>query len=91
MAHKNTDDRLKRALLLAFVALSVVLIIGIYGTALTDSSEPGPAFYRDAPVVTPNEAWPAVAPVEENAPSGEATATPSSVEYDPGSHLLDDN
>ncbi|MFW6097956.1 MAG: hypothetical protein ACOC9Z_07760 [Chloroflexota bacterium] len=91
MARKKPDDRLKRALLLAFITVSVVLIIGIYGTALSNRNESGTAFYRSAPVVTPDESWTAVAPVEENVPTGEATSTPSSVEYDPGSHLLDDN
>lgn len=50
MARKKSDDRVKRALLLFFVALSVALIIGIYVTGLSGGDEPGRGFERGVPV-----------------------------------------
>ena len=87
---RKTDDRLKRALLLCFVAVSVALIVTIYVTDLTGSIESAPAFYRGAPTMEPSAttdgASPTTAPSE---PIPEAV-TPAVQDSNPPNRTLDD-
>lgn len=89
MARKKSDDRLKRALLLGFVLISVALIAGIYVTGLTGSEEPAPAFYRNAAAIEPSTESTIVAPTPEHGGPGRATATAPHLDFEPPSSRYD--
>lgn len=75
---RNKDDRLKRALLLCFVMISVALIVTMYVTELTVGSEPAPAFYRGAPTIEPSIQQTITAPPAEPHGLENAAETPPS-------------
>lgn len=89
MARKKSDDRVKRALLLGFVIISVALIASIYVTGLTGSEEPAPAFYRGAAAMEPSIESTIVAPRRENSGPGQATATAPHLDFEPPSSRYD--
>lgn len=87
---RNTDKRIKRTLLLFFVAISVALIIGIYATDLAGDNDPAPAFYRGAPTMDPSIELTITVPAREHRSPSEATPTVPGDEFDPGDSLYDD-
>lgn len=87
---RNTDGRLKRALLLFFVAISVVLIIGITVTDLSGGNNPEPAYYRAAPTVDPSIEQTITIPTREHKGPGHATPTAPGSEFTPDTGLTDD-
>lgn len=87
---RDTDDRLKRALLLFFVAVSVMLIVGMYVTDLNMGNEPEPAFYRAAPTVDPFIEQTITIPTREHRGPGHATPTAPGSEFTPDTGLMDD-
>lgn len=89
MARKKPDDRLKRALLLGFVVISVALIASIYVTGLSGSEEPAPAFYRGAAETEPSVESTLVAPTREHSRRGQATATAPHLDFEPPSSRYD--